>query len=576
MKLNLSLQDSSIFKKIMAVFMAALLPIMAITWLINEKGSESIREERSQSILNTTRYYLDSLDKEADRINRFLPNYVTDSDLQEIAAMGNELSDYDRSQKILGIQKRLNLTKDSSAFIQEVKAYVPLIQRTLLSVKYDTFVDVEEYEALQFRNKRPDEPFVFWDDRLFLSMQVPSNSAREPLYVVGVELSTAKIRQSLAQISGSFGGETLLINTDRGWNFQSGEDPGMLTTAKAFIAQKSAEGKKQGYETVTVGSDRYLAVYNYSPLWNSYSVSCIPENTLLGPIQTYRVWFRWACVLAVAVVLFFSYFLFRLIYRPLFKLVQSFRRVQQNRLELIPVDRGNDEFGYLYHAFNQTIHSLRELIEQNYEQQIRSQRSELKRLQSQINPHFLYNCFFVLCRLIKSEHKEKAYQFCLYIGDYFHFITRNDEDEIPLSLEINHSRTYVDMQKVCYGDRIGAVFEVEEFDTRVPRLILQPIIENAYKHALGSTPGAGLLRIWSRKDAKGIAIYVEDNGTTLTNEELGKLRMRLTDGGNELEETTGLVNVHRRIQLRYGTGYGITVERSDLGGLKAGIHIGNS
>ncbi|MFS0838347.1 sensor histidine kinase [Paenibacillus sp. 1P03SA] len=256
--------------------------------------------------------------------------------------------------------------------------------------------------------------------------------------------------------------------------------------------------------------------------------------------------------------------------------MQSFRRVQQNRLELIPVDRGNDEFGYLYHAFNQTIHSLRELIEQNYEQQIRSQRSELKRLQSQINPHFLYNCFFVLCRLIKSEHKEKAYQFCLYIGDYFHFITRNDEDEIPLSLEINHSRTYVDMQKVCYGDRIGAVFEVEEFDTRVPRLILQPIIENAYKHALGSTPGAGMLRIWSRRDAKGIVIYVEDNGTTLTDEELDKLRKRLADGGRELEETTGLVNVHRRIQLRYGAGYGITVDRSELGGLKAGIHIGNS
>ncbi|MFD0698052.1 sensor histidine kinase [Paenibacillus sp. GCM10027628] len=577
MKRFFRLKDSSIFKKIMAAFMAVMLPLMAITWQINEKGSESIRKEISQSTLNTTRYYLDSLEKEADRIVRYLPKYVTDDDLIELAATGNDLSYYERAQKILEIQKRLVLMKDSSPFIQEARAYVPSIGRTLMSVKYDTTIDREEYAALQPKNKPYTEPFIYWNDRLFISMQYPANTRREPLFVIGIELSARQIQETMAQIGNTLGGKSILLNIDRGWHIQSDNDPALLETASAIIKGIQTEGKKEGYQTVKYGGKSYLAVYKYSLLWNSYSISLIPEANVLGPIQTYRVWFWWACGLAVVVSLFFSYFLFRLIYKPLMRLVHSFRHVQQNRLVPIAIDRGHDEFGYLYQAFNDTIRSLRSLIEENYEQQIRNQRSELKRLQSQINPHFLYNCFFVLCRLIKSERqKEKAYQFCLYIGEYFHFITRDDEDEIPLSLEVKHSRTYVDMQSVCYGDRIQARFDGDVPELPVPRLVLQPIIENAYKHALGNMRTEGALWVHSEKNEDGFSFYVEDNGNAITDEDISRLNSRLRRSEGRIEETTGLVNVHRRIQLRYGAEYGITMARSELGGLKVRIHFGSS
>ncbi|WP_261306337.1 sensor histidine kinase [Paenibacillus andongensis] len=577
MKRFFRLRDSSIFKKMLAAFMVVLLPLMAITWLINEKGAESIRKEISQSTLNTTGYYLDSLEKEADRIVRYLPKYVTDDDLIELAATGNELSYYERAEKILGIQKRLVLMKDSSPFIQEAKAYVPSIDRTLLSIQYDTSIDRQEYAAMQPKNRSYEEPFIYWNDRLFISMQYPANTRREPLFVVGVELSARKIKESLAQIGSSLDGRSILLSVDRGWHIQSDDDPALLETVEAFIKVKQAEGKKEGYETVRYGGKSYLSVFKYSPLWNSYSISLIPEANVLGPIQTYRVWFWWACVLAVVVGLFFSYSLFRLIYKPLMRLVHSFRHVQQNRLMPITIDRGHDEFGYLYQAFNDTIRSLRTLIEENYEQQIRNQRSELKRLQSQINPHFLYNCFFVLCRLIKSERqKDKAYQFCLYIGEYFHFITRDGEDEIPLALEVKHSRTYVDMQTVCYGDRIQVRFDSDVPEFSVPRLVLQPIIENAYKHALGNMRTEGELWVHSEENEDSLSFYVEDNGSAVTDEEIDRLNTRLQLSEGRLEETTGLVNVHRRIQLRYGAEYGITMARSTLGGLKVKIHFGRS
>lgn len=573
MKSIFFLQDSSIFRKIMAAFLAALLPLMAFTWMMNEQGADHIRSEISDSILNTTRFYLDSLDQEADRISRYLPNYVMDRDLMEVAATGEQMNSYERSYKILDIQHRLDLMKNSSPFIREAKAYIPHIERTVLSNSFETNLDAEEYVAMQPDKKLYTEPFIYWQDRLFITMQYPAGK-KDPLYVVGVELSTGKIKETLAQIGNSRGGQTVLFNLERGWEFNSGSDLEFHDLMKQLAFEKQAAKMDEGYDTIHYKNKRYLTVFKYSSLWNSYMVTSIPEEMILGSLEVYKALFWWACALAVFIFLFFTYFLIRLIYRPLIKLVRSFRRMQQNELEPILIDRRKDEFGYLYQAFNDTVKSLKTLIEENYEQQIRNQRSELKRLQSQINPHFLYNCFFVLCRLIKSDsQKEKAYRFCLYIGQYFQFITRQHDDDIPLEMELEHSRTYVEMQSICYGDRIQVLFEVEAQPIEVPRLILQPIIENAYKYALGNMRGTGELWVHSKLRNDALYIYIEDNGEFITGEEIEALGKRLRYSTNQMEETTGLFNVHRRIQLRYGEEYGITVSRSELGGLQAIIKL---
>ncbi|MWV46952.1 sensor histidine kinase [Paenibacillus sp. HJL G12] len=574
MKLLFRLKDSSIFMKMMAVFLSVLLPLMMITWFINERGASSIQTEISRSTLNTASFYLDSLDKEVERISQYLPNYVTDSDLMELAAIGTDMTYYERAQSITLIQKRLDLMKNSSPFIREAKAYVPLIQRTLLSVKYETGLSEEEYAAMQHGGPYYNDPFIYWKDRLFLTMSYPANTFKSPLYVVGVELSTDKIREALRQITGSLSGESMLLNLERGWVIRSNDNSELQESLQAFIQKKQLADVKQGYDMVHFGSERYLTVFKYSEVWKTYLITCIPEKAVLGPIHTYRQWFWWACALAIVVGTFFSYSLIKLMYRPLMRLIHGFKRVQKLELIPVPIDRRRDEFGYLYQAFNDTVYSLKTLIEQNYEQQIRNQRSELKRLQSQINPHFLYNCFFVLCRLIKSDNKDKAYQFCLYIGEYFQFITRDDEDVIPLGLEVKHSRTYLDMQTICYGDRIRVRFDVEELPLQVPRLILQPIIENAYKHGFGGMAGPGELIVTGLMEEARYTICVEDNGNNLDDDKLEQLRAKLTHSADRMEETTGLINVHRRIELHYGAEYGLEVSRSSLGGLKVFIHLG--
>lgn len=106
------------------------------------------------------------------------------------------------------------------------------------------------------------------------------------------------------------------------------------------------------------------------------------------------------------------------------------------------------------------------------------------------------------------------------------------------------------------------------------RLVLQPIIENAYKHGLGGMAGPGELWVHSEVRSDGITLCVEDNGNNLDEDRLEQLHARLTHSADRIEETTGLINVHRRIQLHYGAEYGLEVSRSALGGLKVLIHLG--
>ena len=161
------------------------------------------------------------------------------------------------------------------------------------------------------------------------------------------------------------------------------------------------------------------------------------------------------------------------------------------------------------------VKELKTLIEQSYKQKILVQRAEMKQLQSQINPHFLYNSFFILNTMARTEDYENIEKFTEQLGRYFQFITRSAADEVPLEKEVEHARVYTEIQAMRYSNRIKAYFEElpEEFwGIVVPRLILQPIIENAFEHGLGMVKKNGILTVSFEKLQNGLHIIIENNG----------------------------------------------------------------
>ncbi|MCX7657034.1 MAG: histidine kinase, partial [Treponemataceae bacterium] len=146
-----------------------------------------------------------------------------------------------------------------------------------------------------------------------------------------------------------------------------------------------------------------------------------------------------------------------------------------------------DEFGYLFHSFNRMVDKLDELVNQVYVAKILAQKAELKQLQAQINPHFLYNSFFTLQRTIIGEDIDKAALYAEKLGSYFKYITRNRQEEVALEKEVEHARIFTDIQSMRFSRRIKIEFGCLPEECRdwiVPRLILQPLLENAFEHGL--------------------------------------------------------------------------------------------
>ena len=222
--------------------------------------------------------------------------------------------------------------------------------------------------------------------------------------------------------------------------------------------------------------------------------------------------------------------------------------------------------------------NLEVLINEVYNQKMLTQKANLKQLHAQINPHFLYNSYFLLHRLIKKEDYEKAVSFSKEMGTYFKYITRNNADIVNLGDENEHAMNYVKIQAMRFEGRIKVEYEELPQDLRnisVPRLIIQPILENAFQYGLENKAENGLLRIHFETIPQGAAIFIEDNGEELTDADIEKMRDQISEQGYDTEalEVTGIVNISRRIRIFCGNEGGLYVSRSSLGGLCVEVRI---
>lgn len=229
--------------------------------------------------------------------------------------------------------------------------------------------------------------------------------------------------------------------------------------------------------------------------------------------------------------------------------------------------RRSDEFCDVYQCFNDTAEKLDEYVNHVLKQELLLQRAEILQLQAQINPHFLYNSYFMLRTMVKRRDWQNAEKFLGYMGEYFRYITRNAEQLVPLEIEAQHARVYSEIQQMRFGNRIRVDFgEIPEKLRQIPtpRLILQPVLENAFEHGMRDTIENGLIRVRFFAEGEGCAITVEDNGESLSEQALNRLIESMDE---VVGEGTALRNICHRLQLRAADGLGFELLRSPLGGL---------
>ncbi|HIS75224.1 MAG TPA: histidine kinase [Candidatus Merdivicinus excrementipullorum] len=565
----------SVYIKLLSIFLMIMTPLLFLYASTYTWSSRIISREISGSIQSQLSYYITQLDQNFQQILSLGTDLLQDDDLIMLSFLTEWQGNYDRSQAILRLGKRLTAIKNSSPYIQDVRAHIPELDWAIhadghLAGNY-TGLDPDAMRELAGRSPSLSSFLSVYQNELV--MVIPSNEKRTdgmPYFLVEICFSMQQIFDSFLESSSHPDAPTcmefekdgqLYLNEAASMDQFSGETLGSI-----LQSQMTADSPD---------SDEFLVCVKSSQVSGLRIMQMVPGSEVFGSLSIMRILnlcFQFFLVATVAIFLYASY---HLIKKPLTGLTDAFREIEKGNFEVEIKAPMKNEFGYLYSNFNQMARSLQNLIDKVYSQQILIQRAELKQLQSQINPHFLFNSYFLLHRLIKSRNFERAVEISKNMGTYFQFITRNASDTVSLLREYEHAEIYADIQSLRFEGRIAV--EVEPLplccqSIMVPRLIIQPIIENAFAHSLENKQEGGLLRVGVRHQPGDLIIAVEDNGDHTTDQLIQNLQRQIA-AGSARRETTALINIHLRLKLMFGPESGLTVQRSSLGGLKVEIHI---
>lgn len=560
---------TSILTRMIVTFLFVTVPLYVLAVSIYTWAVDTVKTELSNSASSQVNFYMGNLEKDVERIRNLQFDFMFDDDLNQIAALPESMDDVEKVKVLRRIQKKLMSIRDSNALIAETGVFIPSIGKSVYAS------GVNELNGQQLTALNEDmaqataKQLVHANEILFLTKKI--NKSGQPTFITLVQLSAAKMENQLKSFVDRMD-SGLLMTDDEGRMLlhtasETGISPNVIVNAPTRLTKAPVVDHADGNQYIVIGthSDKLgFSLFKY-----------IPENVIFETVEKYKIWFWFFTACAFLLIVVYSFMTYRLIKRPLNRLIRSFRKVEEGDLDIKIEHDYKDEFNFLYSRFNFMVSRLKHMMEQVYLQKIFAQRSELKLLQSQINPHFLYNSFFILYNMVENEDNDNAKIFTKQLGDYLQYVTRNTFDESPLAAEVNHARNYAEIQARRYRKRVRLDFHTlpEAYDSlKVPRLILQPLIENAFEHGLANKMKDGQVRVAFVCEPRLLIVSVEDNGEELSEEGLAKLQV-LLHSNNEENEVTGLLNVHRRLQLKYGDSFGLAASRGDMGGLRIEMKI---
>ncbi|EDL65166.1 sensor histidine kinase [Bacillus sp. SG-1] len=241
---------------------------------------------------------------------------------------------------------------------------------------------------------------------------------------------------------------------------------------------------------------------------------------------------------------------------PIRVLLHNIQQVEKGEMKIESQSFGTDEIGLLGSRFQQMIGRINHLINREYKLELENKTNQLKVLQSQINPHFLYNALQSIGTIALKNKVPQIYTLITHLSKIMRYGMDMEEDIVSLNKEINYTRAYLLLQKERFGDHLDYSIEVEEGlkEVKVPKMLLQPIIENYFKHGFDIREGIGRIRLNCFSEHDELVITVEDNGAGVTAQKLQEIYEHFqTDIKNTTGENTsiGLKNVFVRLKLYY-------------------------
>lgn len=567
-KIRNGFRHPGIFFKILIIFEVILIVtiVAASSYIIKRFSVKMLEKEKIMGDMNLEKL----VDFGRDKYNRIysLYNYIHSGEIAQIIveAVKNPQNAYDIS----------NINKVNAFFAGVISADSDISDVILVSEsdvvfthsgdgysnikpsfdffsysEVDDFLNSEEsmkiiYDDPSSYTLKEREPVISFMGKIYDPGLFPKKEL-VGIFIMNVPLK--KISQQDFASRVSVEGELLLLNEEGQILFSS------LDKQCGEIYQENTDEDDYYLRVKEVGTSGMKAVYT------------LPNYALLDEIRQINKQIYTVMSVAILLTIIIYLIIYRIFNKQVRVLIESMEQLQKGRFDLkIPV-KSEDEIGIISHAFNEMCEKLNIYVEQVYAAEIQRKNAELNALQTQIDPHFLYNTLDSIRTKALTEHAGDTADMIVLLGDLFRWNIRTKEKFILLEMELEYIETYLKLQKYRYDGQMEVDIHVEDacLDDIVPKLILQPLIENVIKHAFVERTGKGIIGITVKeKQNTRLEITVFDNGIGIKEEKLHEMNEQLNQQINQDDfNSIGLQNVQARIRLLYGGSYGLKINSID-------------
>ncbi|WP_409342681.1 sensor histidine kinase [Paenibacillus sp. MBLB4367] len=561
----------TIFSKMIALIVLLLAPVLFLYIYTNKVSMDVVREEIQSSSLSQLSFFLQQFDTTVEQLAMFPGILGSDPYLREFVDRRSD-KPYDKLKEQTRLMQKLSLQSVSSAWTNELTLFLPEDRMVISSNLF------KEYDPEDVRKFAPLTDWTYDMTVRSDARQPGSRFTRQIVDPVGakeasdidamiqVSFPAANVSSMLDQVKMGGKGDPFLYRT--------GLPPigsGTLDkeSVEALLPVLNGQQMKESGHLVTAIAGRQVAVYYVkSKQLGWYLVDYVPVDSILAPIRKSNTMFYMTIGMLLASSLMAAYLLYRNVQKPIRKLVHGVQLLKKGDLSARIRYRPHNEFDFLFERFNEMAEQIQDLVQRVYAEKLRLNEATLKQLQAQINPHFLYNSLFFIINTAMLQDTKAVVAMAQNLAEYYRYTTRMEERTAPLREELKLVGNYLAIHNLRL-QRLHYEIDVPEAmqELPLPRLLLQPIVENAIVHGIDNKPGDGLIRITGSMYDDSCEIVVDDNGAGMSDEALAGLEQQLA---LPVEATAGfgVWNVHKRLHYAFGESSGLRLSHSPLGGIR--------
>ncbi|MNV19052.1 putative sensor-like histidine kinase [compost metagenome] len=334
-----------------------------------------------------------------------------------------------------------------------------------------------------------------------------------------------------------------------------------------------AISKKSGTEIIQVDGEKMVVCFDVIPTTGWLSAMFIPYNNLLKTMPNMISYTLYSTVLVLVLSVFVASIISSKITLPLKKLMWGIKQIGVGNFNTRIETYGTSEVNLIIHKFNQMNDKIQVLIEENYETHLKEMEAELKALNFQFNPHFLYNTLNIINYLAIENKQTVISNMLVELSEMLEY-TAKKSGEVAFGEDVKYLQNYVYIMRQRFEDKFNIEYHIdpELYHYSVPKFFLQPFMENALIHALEDRETDGWIRVSGRIEDQTRIFTIEDNGKGMEPDTLRRVLATIDDPVS-MSKSIGIANVNKRVKLIYGSQYGVEIESQRNKGTKITITL---